>query len=218
MKKLAIVTQLSNNRKTGPCSATYVAQQSCPASCPLRNAGCYAEKGRVGIHTRRLNAGGGTALEIARAEAEGIRKLKAFGQALRLHVVGDCKSEKTAEIVSEACRDFVKRGGGSPWSYTHAWRRVARKAWEGVSILASIHRIKDGLKALARGYAPAIVVEEFPQGKAWKEEGVTWIPCPAQLKEYNPNTGEGIQCVDCRLCWNADRLHKNKQGIAFAKH
>jgi hypothetical protein len=36
-------------------SATYVAQQTCPADCPLMDAGCYAETGNVGIHTRRLN-------------------------------------------------------------------------------------------------------------------------------------------------------------------
>lgn len=37
-------------------SATYVAQESCPESCPLLGNGCYAETGNVGIHTNRINA------------------------------------------------------------------------------------------------------------------------------------------------------------------
>ena len=69
LKKLAIAVELSKNSKTGPVAASYAGQQSCPASCPLKGKGCYAEKGRIGIHTRRLNGANGSYLAIAKAEA-----------------------------------------------------------------------------------------------------------------------------------------------------
>src|SRR5262245_20215952 len=60
----------SENAKTGLVSATYASQESCPADCPFRGAGCYAEGSRVGFHTRRLNRSPVTdPAVIARAEA-----------------------------------------------------------------------------------------------------------------------------------------------------
>ena len=129
---------------------------------------------------------------------------------MRLHVVGDCKNNQTAEIVSSACRDFTKRGGGKAWSYTHAWRKVCKSAWDGVSILASVDKLKHGKKALEKGYAPAGVVDKFPQEKAFVESGVKWIPCPAQTK--------GVTCTQCKLCWNAEMLREQGAGIVFQKH
>lgn len=46
--------KLSDGRGIG-VSATYAPQQTCPDSCELRNNGCYAEVGRIGLHTHRLN-------------------------------------------------------------------------------------------------------------------------------------------------------------------
>ncbi len=43
MTTAAIAVETSENAKTGAVIATYVSQDSCPSSCPLRGAGCYAE-------------------------------------------------------------------------------------------------------------------------------------------------------------------------------
>lgn len=211
--KLAIGVEKSQNAKTGAVAATYAAQQSCPSSCTLRGAGCYAEKGNVGIHTRRINgnAEGKTALDVARAEAAAIDSLKTT-RDLRLHVVGDCPTAETAEIVSAACERYVERSPTSRvWSYTHAWKTVPREAWGSVSILASVHTFKDALKARERGYSPAIVVDKFPDGKhPWKDEhGTRWIPCH--------HTVFGTKCVDCGLCMIGDKLFEKGYGIAFER-
>ena len=56
-----IVVENSGDRKLSDgkglgVSATYAPQQTCPQTCPLMKNGCYAEVGRVGLHTHRLNA------------------------------------------------------------------------------------------------------------------------------------------------------------------
>ena len=47
----AFAVETSDNAKTGPVSATYASQHSCPR-CPLRGGGCYAEFGPLAAHLR----------------------------------------------------------------------------------------------------------------------------------------------------------------------
>lgn len=246
-KPLAFAVELSENSKTGPVSATYSAQSSCPSCCPLLDGqGCYAETGMVGIYSARLNknAGGRTARidprKIAREEARAIDGLTGE-RPLRLHVVGDARTNGAAKILARAAGDYIRRGWrslllskrmeGRPkpldshwtrvWTYTHAWRTVSRKSWLGpwgnnvVSVLASCETINQTRKAMELGYAAALVVDSHPvDGKAWSAPGgkVTVIPCPAQTKP-----GE-VTCVSCRLCWKDDWLRETRRVIAFEAH
>lgn len=221
---VAIYVSDSGNRKimgSRKVDATYVSiEASCPKACPLKGEGCYAELGYVGITTHRLDAEaeGLTPLDAARAEAKAI--LSAYkggevpeGRDMRLHVAGDSRTIKGTRLLNKAVSIWKDRGGGDCWSYTHAWKHVPRSTWSNVSILASVNSVSEVAEARAQGYAPAIVVPEHPaDGKAFKMEGsdTKWIPCPAQTRH--------VGCTDCRLCFNADRLHEGNFGIAFAAH
>jgi hypothetical protein len=218
-KKRVIAVNNSQNTKTGIVAATYTPQSTCSDECPLKNSGCYAEKGHTGIHTHRINkrsvASNATQRELALEEAQKIRDLEPYpGRPLRLHVVGDCNTPQAANLVSMAANDYQKRGGGRAWTYTHSWRTVPKTSWNGVSVLASVHTEKEAAAAMTRGYTPAILVEDFPRDhKAWKAEslGLRFIPCPQQ-------TGKSQDCVSCGLCFDTEKLRDRKVGIAFAKH
>lgn len=219
----AIAVALSDNNKTGPVACTYAAQGSCPVTCPLIGAGCYAEEGPVGIITRRLNAAGVgmTPDEIAEVEAAAIDRLPSLTD-MRLHVVGDCRTNTAAATVAAAATRyadrFVHKAHGAPqgvWTYTHAWRTVDRASWGAVSVLASCETPFDVDQALARGYAAALVVPEFPNGdRAWRVDTLggsfAVVPCPYQTK--------GVQCVKCRLCMADDRLRSGRVAVGFAAH
>jgi hypothetical protein len=206
----AIAVEKSTNAKIGVTHATYASQASCPTSCPLRNAGCYAEQGLVGIHTKRLNAAAidATPLDVARDEADAIRTLSGT-RDLRLHVVGDCTTDETASLVATAALETVKPGNRT-WSYTHGWRDVDRASWGEVSVLASTETFEQATEALDRGWAPAIVVGEHEDDKMYRKEGLKVLPCVNQTR--------GISCADCRLCFDAERLHGKGMVIAFAAH
>lgn len=203
--------QWSENAKVGRASVTYATQATC-IDCPLKGNGCYAENGPLGFLTRRMNreAEGATTYDLAKAEADAIDGLKAQGQGLRIHGVGDAPTNRAAKAISAAARRFAKRGGGKAWSYTHAWRRVARQSWAGVSILASCETTGQVREAHARGYATAIVVDRFRSAAAYTVDGVKLLPCPSMTK--------GVTCVSCGLCMNADRLHAAGLTIAFEAH
>lgn len=189
---------------------------SCPRSCPLLGAGCYAEGGRVAMVGARLERTKGVrAIDIAREEAAAIDAAYQGGRVprgwgLRLHVSGDARTVGAARVLARAASRWIARGGARPWSYSHAWRAVLREAWGPVSVLASLERASQAEEARAQGYAPALVVASFP-APSWREAGVLWIACPAQ-------TARGATCAECRACWRADSLRDRGLGIAFAAH
>jgi hypothetical protein len=235
---LAIAVANSNNEKIGACATTYAAQESCPSDCVFKDGGgCYAENGRIasGV-TMPLNGAarlaGATALDVALEEAAAIDAMEVVpGRPMRLHTVGDCATDETAMIVSAAAERYMERGGGPVWTYTHAWRLVARDSWCIVSVLASCETAADCRLAAARGYAPSIVVEEFEGRKLYEipdghgaagdpqtggdclpsETPVRVLPCPAQ-------TTAGASCSSCRLCFDDEALLERGYAIAFSVH
>ena len=181
--KIANGVELSRNTKTGPVSATYASQKSCPATCPMLGGGCYGESGRVGIHTARLNVPIASSLEVANAEAE---------------IVGDA-----------AARFMARRRPTDAWTYAHAWETIKRASWGAMSVLASCHTKDEVKRAMSRGYAASIVTADMPD-KAFKEDGITYVPCLEQTK--------GITCVECRLCFDDSALLAKKIVIVFKLH
>jgi hypothetical protein len=212
--KLSIVVQKSINAKIGKVSTTYQPTTHC-VDCPMKNYGCYAQTGMVAMHTRRLDKAArdshASPARTARQEARGIDALRARGQGLRIHTSGDCPTREAAEIVADAAERFMDRGGGPAWTYTHAWRRMPRKAWGAVSVLASVETLADAKRAIRKGWAVARVVPQFSGDKAWTEDGVRWIPCPAQ-------TRDNVTCESCRLCWDDNKLRAINAGVAFEAH
>ena len=204
-----ITVEVSRNKKLGPRSATYASQVGCPATCRLRDNGCYAESARTGIHTAKLNKSSATASETAQAEADGIDNLTGL-MDLRLHVVGDCATDSTAKKVAAAAGRFMSRARPTnAWTYTHAWRTVKRESWGDVSVLASCHNETEVHEAIARGYSCALTVTEMPD-KAYKKDGLTFVPCPEQVR--------GTNCVSCRLCLDDDNLLAKNIVILFLIH
>lgn len=213
----------SGNDKTGPVAATYASQASCPKTCPHRGDTCYAEKGPLGhFLTARLNASPEQDPDrIAEYEADLIDALPG-DRDLRLHVVGDCPTEYAARIVANAAAAYQARGrrlskarhgvAVTPrvWTYTHAWRTVPVDAWHPVSVLASCESVSDAAEARERGYAVALLVPFYPpgsSGKAFTHHGIKLMPCLETVKK--------VPCIDCRRCFDADRLKAHNVGIAF---
>ena len=222
--KLALAVADSADKKLGNAATTYAAQTSCPTSCPFFGGGCYAESGSTGMFvTGPLNAAAAAvphdAFDVALAEADAIDQLDVVpGQPLRLHTVGDCASDEAARSVSAAAARYRARGGGPVWTYTHAWREVARASWGEVSVLASCESAADEGLARARGYATAVVVESFnakgrhlidaQESKA--AAGVDVLPCPQQTSH--------VTCSDCRLCFDDAKLRERGHAIGFNIH
>jgi hypothetical protein len=212
------------------CSATYASiQRTCPAYCPLKRdeggaaRGCYADAGLTRMTLKRMDDAsvGMTGLSVIREEARAIRESfgggpvpqdgpGGKGRPLRVHVGGDASTPTAARELADAARDWRARGGGTVWSYTHAWPSVTRRSWGPISCLASIEHVSQAEAAGRRGYVAALVVARFPSRRRFTLEGEDFIPCPAQ-------TGDRT-CVSCRLCFDDEKLLRLGAGIAFELH
>jgi len=204
---------LSKNEKIGRASETYLPFESCDAACTFKGAGCYGRDLRPG--TVPVDCGR-RPVDIARDEKRAIETAtssKRFpkGRPIRMGITGDARTVAAARVRGETSTIWHNAGGGPAWAYSHSWRTIPRSAYgPDLSILASIERSEDGVKALAQGYAPALVVDKFP-GKAWKENSVTWHACLEQLKS-------DVTCERCRLCFKSDSLARRGHGVAFEAH
>lgn len=210
-------------------SSTFASiEKTCPSSCPFRRVdgearGCFADSGFTKRTAWRLNEAARALDSIAVIKEEAAAIDGAFrlgripqdgargGRDLRLHVGGDIQSPAEAQLLAGAAARWRARGGGSAWTYTHSWRSVPRAAWGGISALASCENTDDLAAARAQGYAPALVVDRFPNGaKAWRIGRFRAVPCPAETREAKT-------CADCRLCLDRD-LYRLRIVIVFAVH
>ncbi len=203
----------SKNAKVGDVAATYAPiTKTCPASCPLRDNGCYAQSGNVAFAVRRTEAytdglDGDTVAILEGDELSDLASSAPRGHPLRIHVSGDAITPFRASQMARGAAYWP----GPVWSYTHAWGAVPRAAWGRVSVLASCETLAGVQLALALGCAAALVVPDHPKdGRARTVDGVKLIPCPAQTR--------GVKCTDCRLCWNDALLLKQGACITFAAH
>ncbi len=212
-KRAVYAVETTANPKLGLVSATYVAQQTCPDSCPFLDHGCFAQNGFLGGNiVKPLNRGVATEmtrLEIAQQEANMIDGLSGE-RDLRLHVVGDSTTTDGTRALAAAARRYSSKHGRAVWTYSHGWRSLSRKSWGSISVLASCETTGDIADARRRGYATAIVVPEHRTKRLYRVGRAKILPCPEQTS--------GVSCADCRLCMRDDYLHDAGITIAFAAH
>ena len=199
----------SGNSKVGPIPVTYSEQSTCPPSCPLKGAGCYAELGRWTSKAWRdvdsfVNFDAFLGL---------LAKLKP-GQLWRHNVAGDLPGEGDRLDTMALSRLVVAVEGTRGYTYTHKplTRRaervaVARANDRGFTINLSADDLSeaDALMGLKIGPVAVTVPTDHPQVSK-TPAGHTVIVCPAQSKD--------IDCATCQLCANATR----KSIVGFRAH
>jgi hypothetical protein len=201
------------------CTYTAIAA-TCPETCRFKRSGCYADANFTRFRMSKLDAAavGLSAEDVVLQEVRQIERSfrggpvpqdgARGGRDLRLHDGGDVGNTAGARMLADPARLWRhKRRGGSVWTYTHCWRSIRRSDWgESISVIASVEKPGEIEQARKRGYAAAIVVEDFPNGaQAFRLPGskTRIVPCRAQ-------TREGVTCITCRLCLDSDLL---KLGI-----
>ena len=199
-------------------TSTYVAiEPTCPASCPYRGNGCYAQAGMaVRPLDREARRGGWTGSATIAAEVEAIDRTLVRGvpqdganggRDLRLHVSGDAHDTAGAEALAGAAERWRARGGASVWTFTHLWREIPRGAWGPISVLASVETEADAIRARRRGYAPALTTQKHESdGSFVVGRDTRIVPCPAQTR--------GRTCAECRLCLDVTP----SRGVSFELH
>lgn len=216
----------SGNRKLGgyrpgarPVYATYrPVGPSCPSSCALLGAGCYAQQAPVSIHAAR----GLRETFNARAWALALPA----GALVRWNVSGDVLGDDGEAYRLAILRAHRARPDLGGWLYTHAWQVPQVAAWgralpENVRCVASIDDARDlpaaralGWRTVAVAVTPADGTDGWTQATAAQATAALRaatgerriVACPAQRTD-----GAKVGCADCRAC-------ERDSTILFAVH
>lgn len=179
---------------------------TCPKTCPLLGAGCYAQRGHVNIHAQH-----------SEDREDDLHKLS--GATLVRHLVSGDWLKPTADdrriVDRELLRSVIELHEQAywlvGWGYTHAAHQLDAAGFgpdalpDNLTILASCHTVEEKERHNARGWATARVIDQ-PSDKL-KDESL----CPVDASKYfgKPQT---TTCARCRKCF--DGTNKN---IAFLK-
>lgn len=204
------LTMVSTNAKVGPIPASYSGAQTCPATCPLKGAGCYAELGPGASHWKRVTAGTRGVLWD-----QFLRNVRAIpkGQLWRHNVAGDLPGDGDTIDVQMMYDLVYANRGRRGFTYTHkpmteANRMLVKLAnTSGFTVNLSANNMAEVDELVALNIGPVVVIlpRDAPT-MSTSPGGNTVVVCPAEDND--------ITCARCQVCQKADR----KSVIGFRAH
>lgn len=204
-------TRQSRNAKTGPIAVSTSSADTCPTSCPLKGAGCYAEAGPLGILWRKVSRG-----EAGLTWEQFLEQVRELPPRImwRHNQAGDLPGEGDV-IDRDKLRQLVKANGKRRgFTYTHkpatrsnlAAIRAANKA--GFTINLSANNLEHADILANTGAGPVVVVLPSDTRRPVKTPaGRVVAICPATI-------ADNITCANCGLCAMPER----KAIIGFPAH
>lgn len=213
------LTLKSANRKTGPMPVSTTSADTCPPSCPLQGAGCYAALGHVGMHWRKVTNGktgtdwSGFCASVASLPADTLWR---HNQAGDLPGAGDrIDAAQLRELVgaNQDKRGFTythKPVAGSSYRATHNRRAVAAANRDGFTINLSANTLAHADELAQLEIGPVVVVLDAPEGiraDTHTPAGRKVATCPATYR------GD-VTCLSCGLCQRQNR----KVIVGFPAH
>lgn len=197
------LTIKSDNRKTGPIPVSTSDRKTCPDACPLKNNGCYAEGGPLGIIWK-------TALDLSWNQFTGKVRALPEGQLWRHNQAGDLPGESDEIDWPRLAQLIEANRGKRGFTYTHKPvinRTFARHNREsiaaanalGFTVNLSADNLNEADDLADLGIAPVVVI--LPQNQKTNTTtpgGRKVVICPAL-------THEDVTCATCQLCQKASR-------------
>jgi hypothetical protein len=204
----------SGNNKTGDIAISMTEQSSCAPDCPLKGTGCYGEYGRTLLHWGKVPERG---IPFS-AFVKEVSRLAEW-EMFRNNVVGDLP-HILGNLIPKPVADLTRavRRLRAAWTYTHHRLNshnlaIIREAIaNGFTINVSCEDTHTAALNFLRGL-PTVCVVPPEAPSCFREEGVTFVQCPATLRD-------DINCKNCGgprgipLCARSDR----KVVVTFPAH
>lgn len=204
------LTRVSRNAKTGPIPVTTTSSSTCPADCPLKGGGCYAESGPLALHWRAVGSGarGGTLEELCAS----IRKFPRH-QLWRWAQAGDLPGDGR-RIDAKAIRKLVEANAGRRgFGYTHYDPHINGKVIRsmndgGFTMNLSANSLEHADELMALGVGPVVTVLPADATKPLRTPAGNYVSvCPAALHDH-------VDCATCGVC----AVPHRKAIIGFPAH
>lgn len=192
------LTKRSENVKTGHIPVSTTSSDTCPDACPLKESGCYAKYGPLGMHWRKVDSG-----QRGVSLVDFCQQIAALpdGQLWRHNQAGDLPGHSDA-IDYAALTEIVRANRGKRgFTFTH--KPMTSGANRQAVFMANLHGFTvnlsadnldeaDELAALKVGPVVTLLPSDAP-AKLSTPAGRKVIVCPAQQRD-------DITCERCALC------------------
>lgn len=212
-----LFTLRSQNKKTGPIPVSISERGTCPPSCSLYEAGCYASYGKLGAHWRGRGtaAGSWVSWEAFLARVRGLPK----GTLWRHNEAGDLAGS-AAGLDRKKLGQLVRANRGRRgFTFTHRtdkanWGALRQANLNGFTINLSADSPEEADRLLQAGEPflgtagpVALILPRGAQRRGMRTPaGHRVVVCPAQTA--------GITCAECELCANPFR----RSVVGFLAH
>lgn len=181
------LTQVSDNKKTGPIAVTTSSRDLCPGSCPYKAGGCYANTGPLAIHWSMVTKG--TRGVTWQRHLQALKALPPK-QKIRVNQAGDLGSAKEILELGKVLKGRVA------WTYTHhregsrlaAAREVNKK--HGLVINLSANSVAEADRMRWLGSPMVVALREDARPNFKTPGGLRVVACPEQ-------TGQVKNCDTC---------------------
>lgn len=199
----------SLDRKLGGMPATYSAGSTCPDACALKDAGCYAEFGKLEFHWRRVPERGLAWPDFLYAVA-----CLPDGTFWRHNIAGDLAGAgdelDVRKLLDLALVNVGKRGFTFSHYPLHSARerlavRIANQRGLTINLSADTLEHADARAELGVGPVAVTVASDAPP-RLRTPAGRHVVLCPAET--------HGLTCSICQLCAQPQR----KAIVAFRAH
>lgn len=203
------LTPISQNRKTGPIPVSVTEEKSCPSTCPLRGAECYASLGPLGMHWRKVSKRerGGNFREFC-------GRVTRFpkGQLFRHNAAGDLPGKRN-RLNKTFCLMLAKANKGRRgFTYTHYRPTkhnlpiLAMMNQEGFTVNLSADNLTMADQYVKLGLPVTVTIPSDSKAGLRTPDGNVVVICPAQ-------TQDNVTCATCQLCQK-----QRKSIIGFLSH
>lgn len=186
----------SANVKTGPIPVTYSSRATCPPTCPLKGAGCYADDYYTSMTWNKVTAG-----TIGADWSEFTDKIRAIkpGQLWRHNVAGDLPGNDGAIDTEKLALLVDANSGKRGFTYTHYpdnaenITAIRHANGNGFTINLSGNDLDHAVNLTRHGLpVVAIVPIDYPK-ETTDYKGHKVITCPATYRDE-------VTCATCKLC------------------
>ena len=206
------LTRVSANSKTGPIPVSTTSKSSCPASCPLKGNGCYADNGPLAMHWKAVSEKGrGYDLEKFCQEIKRLPK----GQLWRYGQAGDLPGD--ADQIDTTALDAIAQAnrGRRGFAYTHYPPGVGNNAdairaavAQGFVVNLSANNLEHADELADTGIAPVVtLLPPEHRSPTHTPSGRLVAICPASVRDE-------VTCATCGICAHPTR----KAIIGFPAH
>lgn len=208
-----LISFSSSNRITGDMMVTTSPRATCPTSCPLKDAECYAESGHLGgwiwSTLDRTEPGEKARMRVYTfTQLLAVIRLLMPGAIWRHNQAGDLVTDTSGTIDRAKIRALTKANEGKRcFTFTHhdvftnaANRETIKEACDGgFTINLSADTLEEADAYADLDIAPVcLVVPAIQKENTTTPKGRKVTICPARRKE-------GVTCSSCQIC---TRPHK----------